>query len=303
MDRLTVLEIFVKVVEEESFTDAAQTLGISKSHCSKQIRQLEDRLGARLVNRTTRQISPTDVGRTFYSRCVQILEDLQEAERTVGQMQHQAMGTLRLNVPLSFGLRHLIEPVSAFMAEYPDLQVDLSLSDQRVDIVEEGFDVSIRVGTLQDSSMIARKLAPARHLLCASPTYLEQHGSPESPRALKDHSCLLYRYLATGSTWHFKHTDGGEEAVRVSGRMRSDNGDALVAAAVSGMGFVYVPDFLVADELRDKKLVCILPEWCRSRDAVWAIYPHARHLSVKVRLFIDFLVEEFSPSPPWQMAE
>lgn len=300
MDRLTALEIFVKVVELQSFTDAAAALGISKSHCSKQIRRLEDRLGARLVNRTTRQIGTTAAGAAFYERCTRILGDLEEAEQTVGQLQRKPTGTLRISGPLSFSVRYLGPALADFMAAHPQLNVDLRLADRRVDIVEEGYDLAIRIGSLADSSLIARKLGRVQPVLCASPGYLADNPAPQHPRDLRDHSCLLYHYQATGLSWGFHNSDGAEEIVRVDGRLRADNGDVMVAMACSGLGLIYVPDFLVSEPIRSGALVPLLPEWSHQPNAVWALYPHSRHLSAKVRLFIDFLAARFSP-PPWQL--
>lgn len=300
MDRLAALEIFVKVVELQSFTDAAQALGISKSHCSKQVRRLEDRLQVRLINRTTRQISTTGAGQAFYDRCSRLIEDLDEAEQAVGRMQNRPAGTLRLSGPLAFGVRHLGPAVATFMARYPELTVDLRLADRRVDIVEDGFDMAIRIGELADSSLIARKLAPIHIVLCASPSYLAQRPPITRPRDLRDHDCLLYHYQATGQSWRFRHRDGAEETVRVSGRFLADNGDVMVEAAAAGIGLVYVPDFLAVGALRRGELVSVLPEWLHEQTALWALYPHTRHLSAKVRLFIDFLVERFA-EVPWRV--
>lgn len=300
MDRLAALEIFVKVVELQSFTDAASVLGISKSHCSKQVRRLEDRLQVRLINRTTRQISATGAGQAFYERCARVLESLDEAEQAIGQMQQRPTGTLRLSGPLAFGVRYLGPAVASFMAQHDTLTVDLRLADRRVDLVDEGFDMAIRIGALSDSSLIARKLAPIRTVLCASPAYLASNPPISHPRDLRDHSCLRYHYQATGPSWHFRHRDGREEAVRVSGRFLADNGDVMVEAAVAGLGVVYVPDFLAAGPLRRGELVPLLPAWLHERTALWALYPHTRHLSAKVRLFIDFLAERFA-DVPWRV--
>lgn len=294
MDRLSSLEIFVKVLDTGSFTEAARVMSVSKSHVSKQIRQLEDRLGVRLINRTTRRVSPTDAGRAFYERCAGIIEDLEDAEQAVSQLNRKPAGTLRVNGPVSFGTRYLGPAVGAFMAQHESLRVDLSLNDRVVNIVDEGFDLAIRIGRLADSSLIARRLAPVSLLLCASPAYLDRRGRPSTPADLKEHDCLLYRYLSTGNTWHI-----GEEAVRVDGRLVSDNGDVLKHAAVAGVGVAFMPDFLVADAIHSGALEVVLPGQ-NSPLAVWAVYPHSRHLSAKVRLFIDFLVGEYSPEPPWK---
>ncbi|MFT5681144.1 MAG: DNA-binding transcriptional LysR family regulator [Myxococcota bacterium] len=294
MDRLSSLEIFVKVLDTGSFTEAARLLSVSKSHVSKQVRQLEDRLGVRLINRTTRQVSATDAGQAFYERCASIIENLDDAEQALSQLNRKPAGTLRVNGPVSFGIRHLAPAIGTFMVRHENLRVDLTLNDRVVNIVDEGFDLAIRIGKLADSSLIARRLAPVSLLLCASPDYLDRRGRPETAADLKEHDCLLYRYLSTGNTWHV-----GDETVRVDGRLMSDNGDVLCHAATSGVGVAFLPDFLVDDAIRSGKLEVVLPEQ-RSDLSVWAVYPHSRHLSAKVRLFIDFLVDRYSPYPPWK---
>jgi DNA-binding transcriptional LysR family regulator len=294
MDRLSSLEIFVRVLDTGSFTEAARQLSISKSHASKQLRQLEDRLGVRLLNRTTRQVSPTDAGRAFYERCAAIIEDIDDAELAVSHLNREPAGTLRISGPVSFGISHLAPAIGAFMAQHEGLRVELGLSDRMVDIVDEGLDLAIRIGRLTDSSLIARRIAPVSLLACASPAYIARRGRPAAPADLRDHDCLLYRHLSTGSTWHL-----GDEAVRVEGRLMSDNGDVLHHAARAGVGVAFLPDFLVADAIHDGSLEVLLPGH-RSELSLWAVYPHSRHLSAKVRLMIDFLLERFSPVPPWQ---
>lgn len=296
MADLSQLEVFVAVVDSGSFTAAAEALGVSKSFASRQVSQLEDRLGARLLQRTTRKVSLTDVGRVFHERCARILEDLQEAELAVSQMQTVPRGTLRMSVPMSFGLRYVAPAVGELMARYADLHVDVSFSDHRADLMDEALDVVIRIGKLADSSFIGRKLAPARTFVCASPDYLKARGTPRAPEDLRDHDCLLYAYQRTGHAWSLEGPQG-EVSVPVAGRMVANNGDALLEAARRGLGVVYAPDFLAADDLRAGRLSRVLPEWC-SEAAVWAIYPHNRHLSAKVRAFVDLLGAHFE-NPPW----
>lgn len=299
MSRLSELEIFVQVVEVESFSRAAEELNLSKSQVSKQISRLEDRLGARLLHRTTRRMSLTDVGRVFYQRCVQILADLEEAELSIGKLQSEPRGTLRISVPMSFGVMYLAPALSDFMAAYPDLQVDLNFNDRQIDIVDEGYDMAIRIGALADSSLIARKLAPIRLFLCGSPDYLDQHGWPQHPRDLKSHNCLRYRYFSTGSMWSF-YSGQGKESVKVEGSLQTNNGDALREAALRDLGLCILPDFLVSEDFRTNRLFQVLDDWTVGEAFyIWALYPHNRHLSVKVRLFVDFLISRFTPTPPW----
>lgn len=297
MGRLDELEAFVKVVEVESFSEAARQLGISKSYVSKQVSRLEDRLGARMLNRTTRQLTLTDVGAVFYERCVAILDELEEAELAVNDLQSRPRGTLRMSVPMSFGVQYLSKMVSGFMAEHPDLDVELSLSDRVVNIVDEGFDMAIRIGTLKDSSLIARRLTPVGSRVVGSPAYFEEHGTPKHPRDLKNHECLRYAYFSTGTIWHFNR-DGEEVSVKVDGRMTANNGHALLEAARQGVGLVLLPDFFLPEALANNELVHVLGEWDCDTGAIWALYPHNRHLSAKVRLFVDYLVDQFE-TPPW----
>jgi DNA-binding transcriptional LysR family regulator len=300
MNRLDGLEVFAAVVEQEGFTAAARELDVSKSYVSKQISRLEDRLGVRLLNRTTRQVTPTAAGEAFYDRCAQILEDLDAAERAVTQLQTSPRGTLRVSLPMSFGLNYVAPLIGRFLEDYPELEVDLDFSDRQVDIVDEGYDMVIRIGNLKDSSLIARKLAPTRRFVLASPAYLEEHGEPQHPRDLRDHECLLYSYKSHGPSWRFEGPDG-ELLIRVSGRMRSNNGTALMHAAVAGLGLTLSPDFISVEAISRGDLVPVLTNWVDDSLAVWALYPHRRYLSAKVRLFVDFLREEFSDEPPWHV--
>lgn len=299
MSRLSELEIFVKVVELESFSGAARELMLSKSQVSKQISRLEDRLGARLMHRTTRRMSLTDVGRVFYQRCVHILADLEEAELSIGKLQSEPRGTLRISVPMSFGVMYLAPALSDFMSAFPDLQVDLNFSDRQIDIVDEGYDMAIRIGALADSSLIARKLAPVQLFLCGSPRYLECIGSPSHPSDLKKHNCLRYRYFSTGSAWSF-YSGQGKESVKVEGSLQTNNGDALREAALHHIGLCILPDFLVFEDLKAGRLVRVMEDWTVGEAFyIWALYPHNRHLSAKVRLFVDYLLNRFTPTPPW----
>lgn len=303
MSRLSELEIFVKVVELESFSLAARELELSKSQISKQISRLEDRLGARLVNRTTRRMGLTDVGMVFYQRCVQILTDLEEAELSISQLQSEPRGLLRVSVPMSFGVMYLSPALSDFMASYPELEVELNFNDRQIDLVEEGYDIAIRIGAMADSNLICRKLTPIKLYLCGSPGYLEKRGWPQHPLELRDHNCLRYRYFSTGSIWNF-YSGQGKESIRVKGGLQTNNGEALREAALRNIGICILPDFLVAEDLRANRLIQVLDDWTVGEAfSIWALYPHNRHLSVKVRLLVDFLLSRFSPIPPWASCE
>ncbi len=294
MDGIGQIHLFVRVVEAGGFTAAARELGVPKSTVSRQIARLEDRLGVRLLERTTRALRTTEVGQAFYERCGRIVGDLAEAEAAVTQAQVVPQGTLRVSAPLTFGYLFLGDLVAAFMVAYPDVQVEVHLSDRKVDLIEEGYDLAIRAGTLSDSSMIARRLGSAESVLCASPAYLEAHGTPATPDDLKHHACLLYEYQSP-SSWRV-----GDVTVPVSGRLVSNNGDILRAAAVAGLGIVNAPRFIVARELVEGRLVSILQEHLRQNAGIWAIYPHNRHLSAKVRAFVDFAVDYFGEVAPWE---
>lgn len=292
------LHAFASVVENGSFTAAAQALGQTKSAVSKQIAGLEERLGARLLNRTTRRMSPTEVGLAFYERCRRIIAELEEAERAVTELHAEPRGTLRVNAPMSFGARHLASAIADFMILYPDINVMLDLNDRLVDVVEEGYDVAIRITNLPDSSLIARKLAPFRRAICASPAYWEKHGQPEKPEDLRRHQCLLYTYLLSGDEWNFIGEEG-KISVRVNGRFKANNGGALLSAARKGLGVLNTPTFIAHEDLRSGRLEPVLMDYSDVIASIYAIYPHNRQLTTKVRLFIDFLVDQFGPEPPW----
>lgn len=298
MDRLTGMAVFARVAEDKSFSAAARALGLSKSAVSKQVARLEDRLGARLINRTTRRLSLTAAGSAFYERCARVLAEAEEAERAVSSLQDEPRGVLKINAPMSFGVLHLAPAIPDFMAIYPDLSVDITLNDRIVDLVDEGFDVAVRIARLADSSLIAKRLAPSRQVLCAAPGYFARHGVPERPEDIAAHNCLIYAYTLTGDEWRYR--DGhGEGAVRVKGKLKANNGEVLRAAAVAGAGICLMPTFMVGDDLRAGRLRAVLPEFDYGASNLYAVYPHARHLSTKVRVFVDFLAARFGPKPYW----
>lgn len=298
MDNLTGMAIFARVVEARSFTAAAAALDLSKSAVSKQVARLEDRLGARLLNRTTRRLSLTEVGAAFYERCARILVEVEDAELAVGRLQDAPRGTLRINAPMSFGQLHLAPAVADFLNGHPGLAIDLTLNDRIVDLVEEGYDVAIRISRLADLSLIARRLVPSRRVVCGSPAYFERHGVPRHPADLRRHNCLLYSYLPSAEEWQFVGPDG-PAAVRVSGTLRANNGDALEAAMLTGLGVALQPTFIAGRDLQAGRLVAVMPDYVDESASVYAVYPHSRHLSAKVRAFIDFLAARFCPAPPW----
>lgn len=290
MHRFSQIQVLVAVVEEGSFTAAAERLNISKSHASRQVADLEERLGVRLLNRTTRHVSTTPEGETFVERCAHLMEELERAERALTQRRTDPVGTLRLAAPMTFGVDYLSPVLAEFLDTYEGLEVDAHFSDRKVDVVEEGFDVAVRVGALEDSSLIVRKIREVEGYITASPSYLEAHGRPDHPEELADHSCLLYSYLSAGERWVFER-GGDEVTVPVSGPLRANNGEALIEAARRGIGVVLSPEFISNQAVEKGDLVRLFPEWTIQSGAVWALYPHRRHLAAKVRRFVEFVDE------------
>jgi DNA-binding transcriptional LysR family regulator len=300
MDRFTAMRSFATVVEEGSFAAAAARLGLSRAAVSRQVIELEGHLGARLLNRTTRRVAATEVGRDYHARCHRILDELAEAEQSVASLQAEPRGVLKANAPMSFGIRHLAPVIAAFAARCPDVRVVLSLNDRFVDLIEEGYDLAIRIGALRDSSLIARRLAPSKGLVCASPAYLTRRGRPRTPGELGNHSCLQYSYLASGATWKLRDSEGDEHSLRVSGPLCANNGDVLRQAALDGLGIAMLPTFLVGEDIRSGRLRRVLVDYAPPEMAIHAVYPPGRYLAPKVRSFIDFLAERFGPRPYWE---
>ncbi|MGE0714870.1 MAG: LysR family transcriptional regulator [Alphaproteobacteria bacterium] len=299
MDRLQSMEAFVKVVEAGSFAAAADGLGLSRAMVSKHVGALEDRLGARLLQRTTRRLNLTEAGRAYFERAREVLAQIAEAEDLTAALQTAPRGTLRLNCSTGFGVRHLSPALAIFQAQYPDLRVDLTLSDRIVDLVEDGFDLVIRIGILQDSALIARRLAPARLVLCAAPAYIAARGEPAHPDDLRRHNWLSYAYSSVGDDVHLTGPDGTKMVVPATGNFVSNNGDALRAAAIAGQGIVLLPTFAIGADLAEGSLRVVLPDWKMPELTIHAVYPVNRHLAAKVRLFVDFLAERFRGDPPW----
>ena len=286
------IEAFERVVRFGSFSRAAEDLGVSRSHISRQITGLENRLDAQLLLRTTRKVSTTEVGQAFYLRCQDILDNLENAEQAVVDLQEKPRGILRVSVGGAFGEDFIAPATVDFMAAHPDLSVELDFSNRLIDLISEGYDLAIRAGTLKDSSLIARRVCNRKLLTCASPAYLQRNGTPASIHALTNHNCLL----GTLETWRFKE-HGRNFDLRVQGNWRSNNGRALLQAAVRGLGLVQLPSFYLEEALETGELETILEDFNPTDTGVWAVYPHNRHLSAKVRLFVNFLAERFQLLP------
>lgn len=297
-DPLEGMSVFAAVVDAESFTGAARALRLSKGAVSLQIQKLEDRLGVRLLNRTTRRLSLTDEGRAFYEHCRRILDEAREAVDALDSLGAAPRGVLRINAPMSFGVLHLGPAIAEFMHEYPEVEIDMTLNDRQIDVVEEGFDMAIRIARLPDSSLIARRLAPCRRVVMASPEYWDRRGRPTHPSDLKDHDALIYDYLPEPDTWTFMGPEG-RFSVTVSGRLRANNGEVLLNAAKRGIGVDLAPTFFCCGEIQSGELEVVLSDFEDDPISVYAVYPHRRHLSPRVRAFVDFLANRFGENPYW----
>jgi DNA-binding transcriptional LysR family regulator len=293
MDRWAAMESFVRVVEAGSFVAAADRAGLSTSSLSRQIAELEQHLGVRLLNRTTRRLSLTESGQSYYERCVTLLADLLEAEAIAGQAAAQPRGTIRLTCSHNMAEQRVAPAVAAFVDRYPETKFDLVVADRIVDLVDEGFDLAIRVGPAGSDRMVARKLGSMRLLPCAAPSYLARRGTPRTPAELAQHDALTYAYAATPRVWRFTDEAGSVHDVRVAGSLHANSGDALRSAAEAGLGLICEPDFLVGDALRGGRLVRLLPDYLGTGGDIWAVYPSRRHLSLKVRLFVDHIAATF----------
>src|SRR5262245_18656089 len=294
MDRFSALRVFAQVVESGGFSRAADRLGLSTTAVSRQLAELEAHLQTRLLNRTTRRLSLTESGQAFYGRAVQLLHDLEEAEQEASKATITARGTIRLTASGHFGTRQVAPAIVAFAARHPGVQFDVQLSDRIVDLVEEGFDLAIRIGGPGSENLVARKLGETRLVACAAPEYLARRGTPATPQDLARHDCFTYEYASPRGQWRFRGRDGREETVRVSGAVHSNSGGLNAALAVRGAGVAFEPDFIVGDDLAAGRLVALLADYGAATSPIYAVYPTRKHLSAKVRLFVDFLAERFA---------
>jgi DNA-binding transcriptional LysR family regulator len=299
MDKLSGMAVFARVVEAKGFSAAAAQLGLSKSAVSKQVSRLEDRLGARLLNRTTRTLALTEVGRIFYEHCARMLAEAEEAEQAVLSLHAAPRGLLRINVPMSFGVMHIAPALPLFLARYPEMAIEMDMTDRFVDLVEDGYDLAVRIASLPESSLIARRLAPNRAVVCAAPDYLARHGEPRRPADLAAHNCLLYTNTPLYDQWRFDGPEG-KVAVAVAGSLRANNGEALLQAALAGVGITRAPTFMASTHLCAGRLRAVLTDYQPvAESAIYAVYPHRRHLTPKVRAFVEFLAAHIGQEPHW----
>lgn len=303
MDTMGEMQVFTRVVDTGGFSAAARSLNLSPSAVSKQITRLEDRLGVRLLTRTTRRLSLTEEGDAFYHRVKRILADIEEAEQAVSMTKVSPRGYLRVTTSVAFGESQIVPIVPEFLDRYPEVTLELSLSDGVVDLVEEGFDLAVRMGKLSSSAMVARKLGENRRRIVAAPSYIEKFGMPQAPDDLNHHNCLCFAGHPYLNDWPFRHPDGRRQVVRVHGNFVANNGQSIYDLLVSGHGISRAAEFLICKDLSDGRLVELLGDYLEDDPSpIHAVYPDPRHLSPKVRAFIDYLVEKFTPTPPWEVA-
>jgi DNA-binding transcriptional LysR family regulator len=301
VDRFDNMRVFAKVVESGSFAGAAERLSISPSMASQHVKSLEERLHVRLLNRTTRKINLTETGRAFYERCTRLLADLEETERAASDMHAAPRGDLRVSATPHFGILYLASAIADFTVRFPAISAELILSEHIVDLIEEGFDIAVRVEQPPASSLIARQLAPCRMVICGAPGYFEMHGVPRTPADLTAHNCLTFAgtWLSYFRAWHFTTGDGAALNLSPTGNLRTNSGEVLKVAALTGHGLACLPTYLVGDALQSGHLVPVLTDYPLPQLTLRALYPHNRHLSAKVRAFVDFLVARFGQEPPW----
>lgn len=297
MDRFFEMQTFATVVDVGSFVGAADALGRSKAAVSRHVNELESRLGVRLLHRTTRRLSLTPEGEVFLGRCRDLLSSLEEAEAEITSRSTEAIGLLRVNVPVTFGIRRLAPLWGAFRDRHPQVRLDITLADRVVDLVEEGFDLAVRIGTLSDSSLVARRLAVTRLVICASPKYLETHGTPSHPEELAEHAVIGYSYWSAGDEWRLEGPKG-PVSVRTRACIHSNNGDTCRAAALAGQGVILQPEFVVGDDVKAGRLLELMPEYRAGELGVYAVYPSRRHVAPKVQALIAFLTEHFAETSP-----
>lgn len=295
LDRFEDLRTFVTLAQAGGFAAAADRLGIVKSAVSRRIRELEERLDVRLVHRTTRQISLTDAGRVYYERAAEILTSLESLDDAVRSDGHEPAGKLRISAPVSFTIHCLASAITRFQAQHPLIQIEVDTSDRFIDIVQDGFDLAVRIARLKDSSLIARRIVTVRHAACASPAYLDARGRPETPDDLVGHDGIVYSYRDDDSYWTFAN----DTVAKPTTRLRMSNADAIREAAIAGAGVANLPTFVIADAVARGELELILTDYTRAPIAMHTVFPATQHVPTRVRAFIDFMIEEFGDNPAW----
>jgi DNA-binding transcriptional LysR family regulator len=296
------LAMFAKVVEERSFAGAARTMGVSVATVSRAVTRLEERLGARLLNRTSRQLALTEFGQAVAERAMRVYRDAEQAEDAARELTAKPRGLVRFAVPMSFGLRWIAPILPDFLREYPEISVDLHLSDAVVDLIGEGFDAALRIAVLPDSSLVARRLCPVSRYIVASPSYVERHGEPHHPRDLIGRPCLGYAYRARNDVWRFSNVKGAEEAITPVGPLRVTNVDALIPTILAGLAIAELPDFIAGEYLRNGRMVRLLQDWPFPTGAVYFVTPTARTRPPKVEVLSEFIARKLSePSCGWQI--
>jgi len=299
MDKFADIEAFTAVVEAGTFSAASERLGVAKSVVSRRISQLERRLGSRLLHRTTRRLALTDTGKNFYQRAVQILADLDDAEQSVTEETAELRGSLKLAAPLSFGLKHLSDAITDFLNVHPAIELNLDLNDRNINLVEEGFDMAVRIGEQKDSTLVAKRLGTAHIVTCASRTYLERHGEPTHPDELHTHIGLQYSNINYKQQWRYVTPEGKTIYAQPQIRIRANNGEALAAAASAGLGITTGPTFILSRHIREGSLVSILNEYQRPSMGIYAIYPPGRLIPRRIQVFSDFLAGRYGDHPYW----
>ncbi|KXF83589.1 LysR family transcriptional regulator [Enterovibrio coralii] len=299
MDKLANMETFVRVVEIGSISGAADRMNIAKSAVSRRLKELETHLNVQLFHRTTRTMHTTDTGAEYYKHCLRILEDLREAEEATSQAHCVLKGPLKLAVPSTFGVLHIGDAINDFLQEHPQIEFELDFNDRKVDLIQEGYDMAIRIAELPDSTLLARKIASIRHVLCASPAYLAEHGEPENLDDLINHQALVYSLSKDVSHWRIETPSGKQQKVKINPVLKASSGEFLLSAVEKGMGIAHLPTFVVHKGLKEGRLKTILPGNAFGELNAYAIYPQTRHLSRRVRTLIDFLAARFDGKPYW----
>ncbi|WP_028025310.1 LysR family transcriptional regulator [Enterovibrio calviensis] len=302
MDKFANMETFVRVVDVGSISGAADRMNLAKSAVSRRLKELENHLNAQLFHRSTRSMKPTETGLAFYEHCLRILEDIREAEAATSHAHCVLQGPLKVAMPSTFGVLHMGAAVNDFLKLHPNVEFELDFNDRQVALIDDGYDLAIRIAELPDSALLARKLTTIKHVLCASPDYLAEHGTPTKVSDLSAHQCLIYSLSKDVSHWHIETPDGSSQKVKINPVLKSSSGEYLISAAENGLGIAHLPTFVAQEKINNGSVVEVLPGCSFRAINAYAVYPQTRHLSRRVRTFIDFLVERFEGTPYWDNA-